>query len=73
VIVAASAAVAAAVGGGKNLHDCIINFAGTFFKSKVAPVHMTSASNILLAHVRKYCHDSCTQKMAVVALDICSM
>jgi hypothetical protein len=21
------------------LHDCIINFAGAFFKSKVAPVH----------------------------------
>ncbi len=31
---------------------------------------MTSASKILLARARKYRHDSRTQKMAVVALDI---
>ena len=33
-------------------------------------VHMTSASKILLARARKYRHNSRTQKMAVVALDI---
>jgi hypothetical protein len=36
-------------------------------------VHMTSASKILLARAKKYRHDSRTQKIAVVALDICSM
>jgi hypothetical protein len=47
----------------------IINFAGAFFKSKVAPVHQSPrTSKILLARAREYRH-SRTQKMAVVALD----
>jgi hypothetical protein len=40
VIVAPSAIIAAAVGGGKNSHDCIINFAGAIFKSKVTPEYI---------------------------------
>jgi hypothetical protein len=41
--------------GGKNSHDCIINFAGAFFKSKVTPEYIKDQRQQNSAACQKIC------------------